>query len=167
MRNFGRWSFGSSSWNIRTFWSLGLECFISQNIRHFFRVFFFFGRSESYVLKYKKFFRVSVLWNVKRFLEGTLFYFSSWGLKRMPGSCILYYSKWRRKRMSSKLVIKMWRRKCVWKYSWEVKASRRPILQKLFNNEYSYNWSREAFIKVLRKYYYIMNNTGKRLSLEF
>ena len=100
MRNFGRWSFGSSSWNIRTFLRLGLECFISQNMRHFFRVFFFFfWRSESYLLKYKKFFRVSVPWNVKIFLEGTLFYFSSWGLKRMPGSCILYYSKWRRKRI--------------------------------------------------------------------
>ena len=50
------------------FSGLGLENSISRNIRNFLRVgFFHFSSSESYFLKDKKFFKVSVFWNMRRF----------------------------------------------------------------------------------------------------
>ena len=59
---------GIPSWNIRSFLSLRQETSISENISSFFRVgFFHFSSSESYFLKYKNFFRVSISWNIKRF----------------------------------------------------------------------------------------------------
>ena len=56
------------SWNIRNFLSLGLKGSIPQNIRHFLRVgSFYFSSWESYFLKYKKFFRVSISYNIRKF----------------------------------------------------------------------------------------------------
>ena len=64
------WGFGISSWNIRIFSSLGLENSISLNIRNFFRDFFYFYISESYFLKYQKFFKISVSLNIRNFRLG-------------------------------------------------------------------------------------------------
>ena len=64
--------FGISSWDIRNLLSLGLESSISRNIRNFFRLgSFYFLSLEIYFLKYKKFFTISVFWNIRifRFLK--------------------------------------------------------------------------------------------------
>ena len=64
--NVDFWGFGSSPRNIRNFLSLELESFISLNIRNFLRVgSFYLLSSESYFLKYKKFFWVSS--NIRNF----------------------------------------------------------------------------------------------------
>ena len=56
------------SWNKRSFLSLGLENSIFRNIRNILRVFFFlFFWLENSLLKYKRFFRVSVSWNIRKF----------------------------------------------------------------------------------------------------
>ena len=48
------WVFGSYSWNIRIFSSLGLESFISRNIRNFLRVLSFTFRT-----------RTVIFWNIR------------------------------------------------------------------------------------------------------
>ena len=64
--------FGISYWDIRNSLSLRLESYFSRNIRNFFIVgSFYFVSLEIYFLKYKKFFTISVFWNIRifRFLK--------------------------------------------------------------------------------------------------
>ena len=64
---FWRESHSFCFWNLRKLFLVRLKSSISRNIGNFLRVgFFYFAYSQSYFLKYMKFSRVFVSWNIRK-----------------------------------------------------------------------------------------------------